>query len=240
MSFDWTRISDDPNNRQAKAQVRALLPRLRQVHTDTDLTGFVERAVAGRRVLDVGVVSHSARYFDEPGWRHGRIRQAAGYCLGIDILAPLVDELNARGFNVRCVDATSAADLGERFDVVFIGDVIEHVANPSELLQFAKRHLTPAGRILVATPNAFSRKFFRQFMRYGQMVTNLDHMAWFTPTMALELARRSGLEFAAFHLIKPMSAAKLALKRLAWRFEPVDYSFPDYLFEFTLPPSECP
>ena len=40
MSFDWTRISDDPNNSQAKAEARALLPGLRQVHSDSDLTGF--------------------------------------------------------------------------------------------------------------------------------------------------------------------------------------------------------
>ncbi len=237
MSFDWTRISDDPNNSQAKAEARALLPRLRRVHTDTDLTGFVERAVAGKRVLDIGVVSHSARYFDEPGWRHGRIHKAAGYCVGLDILEPLVAELNSRGFNVRCVDATSDADLGERFDVVFIGDVMEHVDNPSALLRFAKRHVAPGGRILAATPNPFSRKFVRQFFKQGVMVVNLDHLAWFTPTQALEIARRIGLELTAYHLVKPIGGLNLALKRLAWRLgiSPVEYSFPDYLFEFAPP-----
>jgi len=237
MSFDWTRISDDPNNRSAKAEARALLPRLRKVHTDTDLTGYVERAVRGKRVLDIGVVSHSARYFDEPGWRHGRIHKAAAYCLGLDILESLVAELNTRGFNVRCVDATSEHDLGERFDLVFIGDVMEHVDNPSALLRFAKRHLSPAGRILAATPNPFSRKFMRQFFREGVVVVNLDHMAWFTPTMALEISRRIGLRLAAYHLIKPIGGAGGAIKRLAWRLgiSPVEYSFPDYLFEFALP-----
>lgn len=237
MEFDWTRISDDPNNRAAKAEVRALLPLLRQVHTDTDLTGFVVRAVAGKRVLDIGVVSHSARYFDEPGWRHGRIHRAAGYCLGLDILEPLVAELNQRGFNVRCVDATSELDLGERFDAIFIGDVMEHVDNPSALLRFAKRHLASEGRIFAATPNPFSRKFVRQFLRQGVVVVNLDHMAWFTPTMALEISRRIGLRLAAYHLVKPVGGIGGAIKKLAWRLgvSPVEYSFPDYLFEFSLP-----
>lgn len=236
MTFDWTRISDDPNNREAKAAMRALLPQLRQVHTDTDLTGFVERAVAGTRILDIGVISHAARYFDEPGWRHGRIHKAASYCVGLDILEPLVQELIARGFNVRCVDATSEVDLGERFDTVFIGDVIEHVDNPSALLRFAKRHLAPDGRILAATPNPFSRKFFRQFKREGVMVVNLDHLAWFTPTQAYELARRVGLKLAAYHLVKPMGGVGLALKSIVWRLglAPVEYSFPDHLFEFKL------
>lgn len=233
MSFDWTRISDDPNNGTARTEMGKLLPTLRRVHTDTDLLGFVLDAARGMTVLDIGVVEHSARYIDREGWRHGRIAATAARCVGIDIIEALVGELNQRGFDVRCVDATSDADLGERFDLVFIGDVVEHVENPAALLRFAARHLAPGGRILVTTPNPFSRKFVRQFLREGVIVVNLDHMAWFTPTMAVELARRTGLDLTAYHLVKPMSGMKLALKRLAWRFQPVDYSFPDFLFEFT-------
>lgn len=231
--LDWTTVSDDPNNREAKAAVRRWLKSAQRVHTDNDLIGHVERLVAGRRVLDIGVVSHSARYFDQPDWRHGRIHQAASYCVGIDILEPLVAELNQRGFNVRCVDATSEADLGERFDVVFIGDVVEHVDNAVLLLRFAARHLAPGGRLYVTTPNPFSRKFFRQFKRDGVMVVNLDHIAWITPTLAMELARRAGIALEAYHLVKRFSSFALAVKRLVgWRLEPVEFSFPDYLYEF--------
>ena len=236
MKFDWTHISDDPNNGQAKAEAVQLLRRLRRIHTDINLNGFIKRIVADRSVLDIGVVSHSKRYFDQPDWRHGLIHTAARRCLGLDILEPLVVELNQRGFNVRCVDATSDIDLGERFDVVFIGDVMEHVDNPSALLRFAKRHLAVGGRIYAATPNPFSRKFVRQFLRRGVVVVNLDHMAWFTPTMALEIGRRVGLDLAAYHLVKPVTGVGGAIKKMAWRLglSPVEYSFPDYLFEFVL------
>ena len=223
--LDWTTVSDDPNNRDAKATQR--------VHTGNDLLGHIETLVRGKRVLDIGVVSHSARYFDLPDWRHGRIHKAARYCVGIDILEPLVNELNKRGFNVRCVDATSDADLGERFDVVFIGDVVEHVDNAVLLLRFAARHLAPGGSLYVTTPNPFSRKFFRQFKREGVMVVNLDHIAWITPTLAMELARRAGIALAAYHLVKRFSPVALMVKRLiGWRLEPVEFSFPDYLYEF--------
>lgn len=231
--LDWTTVSDDPNHRDAKAAVRTWLTTAQRIHTDTDLLGHIEHLVRGKRVLDIGVVSHSARYFDLPDWRHGRIHKAASYCVGIDILEPLVNELNARGFNVRCMDATSEADLGERFDVVFIGDVIEHVDNAVLLLKFAARHLAPGGRLYVTTPNPFSRKFFRQFKRDGVMVTNLDHIAWISPTQAMELARRAGIALAAYHLVKPFTPLALAVKQLiGWRLEPVEFSFPDYLYEF--------
>jgi SAM-dependent methyltransferase len=230
---DWTSFSDDPNNPTAKAAVRAWLPTARRIHSDIDLLGFIDQLVRGQRVLDIGVVSHSARYFDRADWRHGRIAEAASYCLGLDILAPLVEELNARGFNVRCVDATSDVDLGERFDVAFIGDVLEHVNNPVDLLAFAGRHLAPGGRLYATTPNPFSRKFYRQFRRNnGALAVNLDHVCWITPTLAMEIARRAGLTLTAYHLAKQFSPLGRMLKSLIWRIEPPEYSFPDYLYEF--------
>lgn len=231
-AVDWTRISDDPNNPDARRAVRRYLAAVRRVHTDCGLLEFVEQCVAQRSVLDIGVVSHSARYFDQPDWRHGRIARHARRCVGIDILAPLVDELRQRGFDVRCVDATSGADLGERFERVFIGDVLEHVDNTVALLRFAARHLAADGRVYASTPNPFSRKFFRRFRRDGTAIVNLDHLCWITPTQAMEIARRAGLTLSAYHLIKRFSPARRLLKRLAWRFAPLEYSFPDFVYEF--------
>lgn len=231
-AVDWTRISDDPNDAQARGAVQRYLVSVRRVHTDCGLLEFVEQCVAQRSVLDIGVVSHSARYFDQPDWRHGHIARHARRCVGIDILMPLVEELRQRGFDVRCVDATSDADLGERFERVFIGDVLEHVDNTVALLRFAARHLEAGGRIYASTPNPFSRKFFRRFRRDGTAIVNLDHLCWITPTQAMEIARRAGLALSAYHLIKRFSPARRLLKRLAWRFAPLEYSFPDFVYEF--------
>jgi 2-polyprenyl-3-methyl-5-hydroxy-6-metoxy-1,4-benzoquinol methylase len=237
-SPDWTTFSDDPNNNGAKAAVRAWLPTARRVHDDIDMSAFIENLVRGKTVLDVGVAAHSLSYIERPDWRHGIIRRAAAHCLGIDILAPLVKELAARGFNVRCVDATSEDDLGERFDVVFIGDVIEHVNDVVALLRFAARHLAPSGRIYATTPNPFSRKFIRLFFRERMIVTNLDHVTWITPTMAMEVARRAGLRLFAYHFAKRYAPITRILHRIAWRFSPVDYAFPDFIYEFGSPDAD--
>lgn len=231
---DWTRASDDPNNREAQRATQRYLAAVRQVHTDCSLLEFIEQRVEQRSVLDIGVVSHSARYFDQPDWRHGRIARHARRCVGIDILAPLVAELNQRGFHVLCVDATSEADIGERFELVFIGDVLEHVDNAAALLRFAARHLEAGGRVYATTPNPFSRKFWRRFRRDGTAIVNLDHVCWITPTQAMEIGRRAGLALSAYHLIKHFSPARLLVKRLAWRFAPLEYSFPDFVYEFSV------
>ncbi len=231
-TFDWTSYSDDPNNKQARAEVLPWLLSRREVHLDRDLMDYVCDRTRGKQVLDIGVVSHSASYFDDPGWRHARIREVARQCVGVDIIAPLVQELNERGYDVRVVDATSDADLGERFEIVFIGDTVEHVDNPVALLRFAGRHLTPDGRILVTTPNPFSRKFFRRFRRLGTPIVNLDHCAWFTPTTALEIGRRAGVPFVGYHLAKRYSPFSRWRHAVAWRFTPMEFAFPDYIFEF--------
>ena len=230
--IDWTRLTDDPNNRAAKEQVRRYLLSVRRLHTDVGLLEFIEKLVEGKSVLDVGVAAHSARYLDQDEWRHGRIARRARRTLGIDVLAPLVEELKARGFDVRVADATSEQDLGERFELVFLGDVLEHVDSPVRLLRFAARHLAPGGRVYASTPNPFSRKFYRQFRRDGTPVVNLDHVCWVTPTQALELARRAGLALAAYHLVKPLGARQRALRELAWKFLPLEWSCPDYIYEF--------
>jgi len=232
--LDWTRLSKDPNDAAVRRRVLLELRARRELHTDCNLVDLVLQRVEGRRVLDIGVVAHTMRYVERKDWRHALVARRAAYCLGIDILADEIERLRAAGYNVRIADATSDEDLNERFEVVFVGDVIEHVDNPVRLLAFARRHLLPEGVVLAATPNPFSRKFFRQFARDGTMVTNLDHVAWITPSMALELGRRAGLELRRYHLAKRLPANLLAraARKLGRMFTPVEMPYPDYLYEF--------
>lgn len=235
INIDWTKISDDPNNKESYALVHDWLLGARKIHDDIDLMGFIEQQTYNKKVLDIGIAEHSLDYIERSTWKHGKICASAKSCLGIDILEPLVDELNTRGFNVKCVDATSDIDLNEKFEVIYIGDVIEHVNNPIALLSFAARHLTTDGKIFVSTPNVFSKKFFRRFKKAnGAVVVNLDHVLWITPTQALEIARRAGVKLAAYHLIKKMSPVRKKIKKIVWKLEPPEYTFPNYLYEFVL------
>ena len=116
--FDWTKLSSDPNLPDSRRRMTDFLLSVRREHPAEGTMAFLEAIAAGRRVLDVGVVSPGAHGAGDGKWRHGRIAAAASYCLGVDILAPEVEELRRRGFNVVAADATSDRDLGERFDVV--------------------------------------------------------------------------------------------------------------------------
>ncbi len=125
--MDWTANSSDPNDAMAKRQMVSHLRTLQRPHVDRDLMDVVMDAARGRRVLEIGVVSHTRRYIDSSQWRHRMLCDVSAYILGLDILEPLVKELQDEGFNVICAVATSDADLNQRFDMVCNGEVIEHV-----------------------------------------------------------------------------------------------------------------
>jgi SAM-dependent methyltransferase len=170
----------------------------KRVVEDCSFDDFLKVRIKNKNVLDIGVCEHSIEHIESEGWKHKVISKLAKYSLGIDIDAGLVDYLRTKGFNVKCVDATSDYFMGESFDFIFIGDVIEHVNDPVKLLKFAKRHLKENGEILVGTPNPFFIKYVWRNFREGTFIANLEHCFWITPTMMMEICRRASLEFCNY------------------------------------------
>lgn len=64
-------------------------------------------------------------------------------------------KLRSDGYNVRLMDAESLR-LGEKFDVVIAGEIIEHLPNPGRFLERARAHLADGGELIVTVPNARS------------------------------------------------------------------------------------
>jgi len=215
--FSWRTQTQDPNDLKVRAECRAFLKRRRvllKAGPDETLAFFVDVS-RDKSVLDIGVCEHTDSYIDSPNWKHKHISEAASYCLGIDILDDLVTSLSAKGFNIRCVDALSDTDLGERFDRVICGDVIEHVDNPNRLLRFAKRHLKTGGSIFVSTPNPYSLRVIREVLTKGTFVANFDHVAWYTPSVMNEVAERAELSLRAYYVfVGSPDPIKNALKRI--------------------------
>lgn len=186
--IDWKTISEDPNNFDAQNQVHEFLHSIRHLESYNHLEWLISK-VTGKSCLDIGAVEHDLSYTEKPNWKHKLISEKASKVVGIDILEEYVKELKKRGFDIRLCDATSSEYLGEKFEVIIIGDVIEHVENPANLLRFALRHLLPNGEIIVTTPNPYYTYHIKKFTKDKPFV-NLDHIYWYTPTMALDLARR--------------------------------------------------
>ena len=133
---------------------------------------FIEPYVCGKKVLDIGPAELRGTTQDldkVKGWLHGQIMSAAASCLGLEKSIEQVQALQKMGYNIIQGDA-EAFDMGDAFDVIFAGELIEHLSNPGLFLECVKRHLRPEGVMLLTTPNRFSAShFLSAFLKLGSL-----------------------------------------------------------------------
>lgn len=201
--IEWRAVSSDPNNREAALRMDAFLRSITRLLPAARIDMILDFC-RDQSVLDIGAGEHDPSFYSEEGWEHGRIARVAARAVAVEIDPALCQHYRAKGFDFRCLDATGDADLGERFDRVFIGDVIEHVNDPVALLKFAARHLKPGGRMLVTTPIPFAPRFRRHRRQWGTryVMANLEHTRWVSISNMHELALRAGLDMTG--LLWPM------------------------------------
>lgn len=86
----------------------------------------------------------------------------------------------------------------EKFDVVTLWDVIEHLRDPVEVLRMIKAALNPGGIVIIETGNYdfWERKMLGDRWR----LYLLDHHFYFTPTSLKQVISRAG--FAATSLLR--------------------------------------
>lgn len=98
-----------------------------------------------RRLLDVGcALGHLSALARARGWE----------VVGLDVSAEAASRAAVRfGLEVRAGPLARHVDTLRRFDVVFLGDVIEHVPHPALLMRDVRRILARDGSVCIDTPN---------------------------------------------------------------------------------------
>jgi 2-polyprenyl-3-methyl-5-hydroxy-6-metoxy-1,4-benzoquinol methylase len=131
-------------------------------------------------LLDVGPnIGTSLSLARERGWRVHGIEinaEAARYCRerrGLDVVA---GTLGAQTYPAG------------RFDVVLMGDVIEHVASPADTMRTVARILRPGGAVLVSTPDiaGWAARLLQ--------IKPVEHIHYFDASTMARLVRAAGLE----------------------------------------------
>jgi 2-polyprenyl-3-methyl-5-hydroxy-6-metoxy-1,4-benzoquinol methylase len=158
--------------------------------TLADRFEVVRPMLEGKSVLDVGCASRYGR----PDWLHGLVEQAASEAVGIDIDAGTVEALLAEGHDVQLADAQDF-DLGRTFDVVFAGEIIEHLDDVHGFLTSVRRHLGPGGRLVLTTPNVFYvAGFVYRFGSHGQV--HPQHTCWYCEDTLRQVLATNGFSSA--------------------------------------------
>ena len=200
--MSWKKISKNPISIKVHQYLLKQFFLIRKNSKLNILDEYIVEKCKSKKVLDIGIVEHTMAFTFSPHWKHKKIVEASKYCLGIDILKNELKKLKTLGYNVKHADATSNIYLGEKFDVIIVGDVIEHVDNPKNLLLFIKRHLKINGTALISTPNPFFIEYIFRFIKEGVFIANAEHISWITPTMMMELCRRTKMTLMESHTVK--------------------------------------
>ena len=158
---------------------------------------FIEPYVRGKVVLDIGSAEliGTVNRDKEEYSIHRRLTQAAKEVVGLEKNAEQVKALQERGYNIREGDAENF-HLGQRFDAVVAGELIEHLSNPGAFLECVKQHLKPDGVLLLTTPNRFGAGTFLSSIVHNAIPTYnkpiAKHVAYFDENCLKDLLRRHG------------------------------------------------
>jgi SAM-dependent methyltransferase len=163
---------------------------------------LVARFCAGKDVLDIGCVNHDLQNIDKTNWQHGAIKAVAKSVLGLDYLEHEVRELNKLGYRAVAADISKPVHINERFDVIIVGNLIEHLSNFEGLMKNLELLLRPAGCILISTANPFFREQYFYSAFKNDIVVNAEHTCWLDPITLDQLANRFGLATSEVYWVK--------------------------------------
>jgi len=183
-----------------------------------DRFDLIKPHIKNKKVLDVGCVQHTASSERSGTWLHKQLLSEAKEVVGIDILAKEVEKLKQLGYDVRYADAENF-DLGEKFDVIVAGELIEHLSNMGNFLECARKHLNE-GVLIITTPNPFFiNKFISMLLKEKEVYeVNKEHVGWYNERTLTQLLVRYKFKTIDFkHLQSDGTKAKFF--RL-WRYPP--------------------
>jgi SAM-dependent methyltransferase len=123
-----------------------------------DREDYLLKICSGKNVLNVGCLAA-----DKKSLLHNKIESVALSCLGLDIF-----DVNIPNYIKG--DAQNMS-FDKQFDVVVIGEVIEHLWNIEGCLRGACKALKVGGKLVITTPNAYYPVFLKDAIR-GKVVTN--------------------------------------------------------------------
>jgi SAM-dependent methyltransferase len=136
------------------------------------LTIFRDWVGAGGRVLDVGC-------------RYGALTRAyldGNEVVGVDVDREALAEAATLGIEPLWADAGGPLPLeDESFDVVVIGELLEHLPLPQEMVAEARRVLRPGGRLVGSVPNAYRLKARVRFLAGRPPEDDPTHLHQFSP-----------------------------------------------------------
>ena len=134
-------------------------------------------------VLDVGFWGQGISA-DDKNWPHNYFLEKSRNVYGLDL-----DFQEAKLKKPENYKKGSAEkfDYDFKFDVIYGGDLIEHLSNPGVFLESCRRNLKNDGVLILTTPNCFNLFNLAEKLTKREPTVNHDHTFYFNNKTLLKL-----------------------------------------------------
>jgi 2-polyprenyl-3-methyl-5-hydroxy-6-metoxy-1,4-benzoquinol methylase len=153
---------------------------------------LIQKFVKNKTTLDFGCVAHTSEREKQDQWLHKNIQNVAKEVLGIDYDKEEILKLKKIGYNVEYGDVENL-NIGQKFDVLVAGDIIEHLNNPGNFLSSSIKHMNRNSQLIISTSNATGLIYVIEAMLLGYEINNPDHVSYYTFRTLDQLMKRHGL-----------------------------------------------
>lgn len=140
-----------------------------------------------KKVLDVACAS---------GYLAAFLKKKGCSVDGVDIDGEYIDEARKHCNNVAILDISKEKIEG-KYDVVILGDILEHLSNPDHILSGFKNNLKDNGYVIISIPNIVNiyprlKIFFGHFDYEEKGIFDRTHLRFFTKKSFIKLIKNTG------------------------------------------------
>ncbi len=185
------------------------------------LTLLIEKCKS-KRIVHIGFADHIPLVegkIKANTWLHKRLLAVAEKVIGVDISEEAIAYFKANHsfpdlfLHDVINDEPLAAITAERWDIMLLGEILEHVDNP---VDFLKRLLEKYGSyvraIIISVPNATCLMNFRMARLHKEYI-NSDHRFWFTPYTLAKVGLQAGWQPVEFEYCQNNDPGKWFFRR---------------------------
>jgi 2-polyprenyl-3-methyl-5-hydroxy-6-metoxy-1,4-benzoquinol methylase len=185
-------------------------------------SSIVQLVPAGcRRILDVGCAT---------GTTGARLKELHPglTVLGVELDPEMAEVARKNLDEVLVGDISEVMDgggiTGQRFDSIILADVLEHVAEPWELLRRLVKHLEPGGTVITSIPNVrhyttlLTLLFTKRWPYRDRGIHDRTHLRFFAQQNVKELFEGAGLTMKVAKRSLRIVEAPHRLNRFSWIF----------------------
>jgi 2-polyprenyl-3-methyl-5-hydroxy-6-metoxy-1,4-benzoquinol methylase len=182
-----------------------------------DMWQLLTQLAKGKAVLNVGAAGNVEFYLSgrRDLWMHEKLKSLATELVGLDIDEESVSYANARGESLLLGNCENV-ELGRKFDLIVLSEVIEHVYSPTAALANLARHLAPGGKLFITTPNPTYYGTVLRALLNRSLNIYYDHVTSYFPENLVVMCRRLGLKVTGIHFYNVTDVRSANLKFRSW------------------------